>query len=118
MRYLSGISLPAHSRHPRNAPLAPLQRYLEGIPGHCPHELFLKETPRASRTKSAFPAHVLRLTVRRDNLSVESLHFALQVVENHKHHPTVQEFLLVNDTATVAVEVPIALTAADLAHYV
>jgi len=103
---------------PRNAPLTPLRQYLEGIPEHCPHALFLKDTPRASQTASAFPTHALRITARRDNLAVESARFALQAVaRNTQRHPTVQEFLLVNDTATVAVEVPIVLTAADLAHY-
>jgi transposase-like protein len=101
-----------------NAKLAPLQSYLDSLPTACPHALFLKETSRASQAKSVFPVHNVRITERHDNIAVESARFALQAVAKNKlRHETVQEFLLVNDSATVAVEVPIILTAEDVHHY-
>jgi len=102
----------------KNDPLAPLRTYLDSIPQACPHDLFLKETPRASQAKNAFPVHNLRITERHDNAAVESARFALQAVAKNKlRHENVQEFMLVNDSATVAVEVPIVLTYEDVHHY-
>ena len=92
--------------------------YLDSIPEACPHELFLKETPRASQAKNVFPVHDVRITERHDNIAVESARFALQsVAKNKLRHERVQEFMLVNDSATVAVEVPIVLTHDDVHHY-
>lgn len=102
----------------KNEPLAPLRTYLDSIPESCPHDLFLKETPRASQAKNAFPVHNLRITERKDNAAVESARFSLQAVAKNKlRHEHVQEFMLVNDSATVAVEVPIVLTHEDVVHY-
>ena len=104
--------------HTNNAALSPLRSYLDSIPESCPHELFLKETPRASQVKNVFPVHDIRITERHDNAAVESARFALQsVAKNKLRHEMVQEFMLVNDSATVAVEVPIILTYADVEHY-
>jgi len=101
-----------------NQKLDPLRDYLDSIPEACPHELFLKETPRASQAKHAFSVGDVRITERHDNIAVESARFALQsVAKNKLRHEAVQEFMLVNDSATVAVEVPIVLTADDLHHY-
>ncbi len=104
--------------HRGNEPLAPLRTYLDSIPQACPHELFLKETPRASQAKGVFRVGDIRVTKRNDNAAVESARFALQAVTKNKlRHETLQEFMLVNDSATVAVEVPIVLTHADVDHY-
>jgi transposase-like protein len=101
-----------------NAKLAPLRDYLDSIPEACPHALFLKETPRASQAKNVFPVHNIRITERHDNTAIESAQLALQsVAKNKLRHETLQEFMLVNDSATVAVEVPIVLTYDDLHHY-
>jgi len=104
--------------HSSNAPLAPLRTYLDSIPDACPHALFLKETPRASQAKHLFRVGDIRITERHDNTAVESARFALQSVTRNKlRHETLQEFMLVNDSATVAVEVPIVLTYEDVHHY-
>jgi hypothetical protein len=103
---------------PANQKLDPLRGYLDSIPNACPHELFLKETPRASQTKNVFPVHDVRITERHDNIAIESARFALQsVAKNKLRHETLQEFMLVNDSATVAVEVPIVLSHDDIHHY-
>ncbi len=36
---------------------------------------------------------------------------------NKKRHETLQKFMLVNDSATVAVEIPVYLTGEDIAYY-
>ena len=103
---------------PANQKLDPRRGYLDSIPNACPHELFLKETPRASQAKNSFPVHDVRITERHDNVAVESARFALQsVAKNKLRHETLQEFMLVNDSATVAVEVPIILSHDDIHHY-
>ncbi len=57
------------------------------------------------------------ITPRR-NAAVSTAHFALQAVANNKlRHETLQNFMLSNDSVTVAVEVPVYLTPADLAAY-
>jgi transposase-like protein len=104
--------------HRGNEPLAPLRSYLDSIPEGCPHELFLKETPRASQAKHLFRVGDIRITERHNNTAIESARFALQCVAKNKlRHETLQEFMLVNDSATVAVEVPIVLTHEDVHHY-
>jgi hypothetical protein len=104
--------------HHGNEPLAPLRTYLDSIPQACPHVLFLKETPRASQAKGVFRVGDIRITERHDNAAIESARFVLQTVTKNKlRHETLQEFMLVNDSATVAVEVPIVLTHADVDHY-
>lgn len=104
--------------HRGNEPLDPLRTYLDSIPKACPHALFLKETPRASQAKGIFHIGDVRVTERHDNAAIESARFALQAVTKNKlRHETLQEFMLVNDSATVAVEVPIVLTYEDVHHY-
>ncbi len=104
--------------HRKNEPLSRLRTYLDALPDACPHEVFLKETPRASQAKNVFPVHDIRITERHDNAAVESARFALQsVAKNKLRHEMVQDFMLVNDSATVAVEVPIVLSYDDVHHY-
>jgi len=103
---------------PANAKLEGLRSYLDSIPAACPHELSLKETPRASQAKNVFPVHDIRITERHDNTAVESARLALQwVAKNKLRHETLQQFMLVNDSTTVAVEVPLVLTYDDLHYY-
>jgi hypothetical protein len=102
----------------RNEKLAPIQTYLDSIPESCPHDLFLKETPRASQAKNAFRIGNVRITERHDNAAVESARLALQsVAKNKLRHEVLQEFMLVNDSATIAVEVSIVLSYDDVRHY-
>ena len=104
---------------PKNAPLSPLQAYLEDVPRNkCPHELFRKQNRRASQNKQKFNLDEVEITPVHENVAVQSARFALQSVTRNKlRHETLQEFMLINDSATVAVELPIVLTAEDLAYY-
>jgi hypothetical protein len=54
------------------------------------------------------------LVTPRENAAVKNARFVLQAVANNKlRHETLQDFMLVNDSVTVAVEVPIVLKAED-----
>ena len=53
-----------------------------------------------------------------ENAAVKNARFVLQAVDNNKlRHETLQDFMLVNDSVTVAVEVPIVLEAQDCAAF-
>lgn len=52
------------------------------------------------------------------NLAVQNTNFVLQAVTNNKlRHQILQEFMLVNDSVTIACEVPVLLDKDDLLHY-
>ena len=54
----------------------------------------------------------------RDNAAVKNARVVLQAVANNKlRHEILQEFMLVNDSVTVAVEVPVTLTEKDVRHF-
>jgi transposase-like protein len=94
-------------------PFRPLQTFLEHIPRQCPHALFREERPRASTYKGGFNLDGAMVTPR-VNAAVRNARFVLQAVAtNTLRHATLQDFMLVNDSVTVAVEVPIVLTAED-----
>lgn len=94
-----------------------LLRFLEGVPTETPHDLFRAQATRASQTKERFSLAEVAITERR-NAAVEMAHFVIPTVaRNVERHPRLQEFMLLNDSVTVAIEVPIYLTAADLAHF-
>lgn len=96
--------------------LQPLAQFLETVPRECPHELFRRDGPRASRQAQRFDLDGVVITPR-DNAAVNGARFALQAVASNKlRHEVLQDFMLTNDSATVAVEVPIILDADDLAH--
>jgi len=104
--------------YPENNGLSPLRTYLDSIPKSCPPDVFGVENPRASQATNVFPISNVRITARADNTAVESARFALQaVIRNKLRHEVLQEFMLVNDSATIAVEVPIVLTHNDITHY-
>lgn len=96
---------------------SPLEDFLENIPQTCPHSLFRQDHTRASAHKGRFDLDGVKI-VRQQNLAVSSARFVLQAVAVNKHrHETLQDFMLTNDAATIAIEVPITLNAEDLAHF-
>lgn len=100
------------------AAFAPLRDYLEAVPSSCPHELFRAQNGRASARKGGFDLDGVPIIPRHDNAAVRTARLVLQAVANNKRrHEALQDFMLANDSATVAVEVPVILTADDLAHF-
>jgi len=54
----------------------------------------------------------------RQNAAVKNARFVLQAVAHNKlRHETLQDFMLANDSVTIAVEVPVILTAKDFAAF-
>lgn len=95
----------------------PLQEFLELVIAECPHQAFKESKKRASEYRGVFNLDKVRIT-RKDNAAVKNTRLILQsVADNKLRHEKVQEFMLINDSVTVAVEVPVLLDADDISHY-
>jgi transposase-like protein len=95
----------------------PLQNFLAGVPRECPHQLFREQQGRASTHKSLFNLDQVVIAPK-NNAAVKCARFVLQAVATNKlRHERLQEFMLANDSVTVAVEVPITLTEEDVTHF-
>jgi len=95
----------------------PLREFLELVIAECPHQLFQNSGSRSSEFKSIFDLNELKI-VSKQNTAVSIANYVLQAVSNNKlRHEVLQEFMLVNDSTTVAVEVPVILSEEDLRHY-
>ena len=101
-------------RHKSLERFRPLDAFLERVPDECPHRLFRENDKRSSSHKNTFILDEVKI-VWRDNAAIRMARFALQATPNNKlRHETLQEFMLLNDAATVAVEIPITLSGCDL----
>jgi transposase-like protein len=102
------LALPAH-RH-----LAPLTTYLRAVDTTFPHHLFQATEHRSSK----FPATLNPPITRKENHATRLAALVLPTSPNNKkRHETLQHFMLVNDSVTVAVEIPVYLTREDLAYF-
>jgi transposase-like protein len=97
---------------------APAANFLEAIPLICPHKLFRTEDDggRASQAHPAF-ADVGRIIVnRKENAATRAAALVIPTVGNNlRRHERLQQFMLANDSTTLAVEVPIWLEEQDIA---
>jgi hypothetical protein len=89
-------------RNPQHRRFEALATFLENIPSTCPHELFRREDDPKARASQARPAFA-------DPTATASL-IIPAVGANKLRHETLQNFILANDSCTVAVEIPIWLT--------
>lgn len=90
----------------------PLQEYLRSVlRTDFPHHLFTGgENDRSSNYPTLLSANV----IRKENYATKLAALALQSARsNKKRHDAVERFMLLNDSATIAVEVPIFLTPED-----
>jgi len=95
----------------------PLQQFLEIVDTDCPHQIFRDSSLRASEYKSVFSLDQVKITPR-PNFACKTARFVLQTVVNNKlRHETLQKFMLLNDSVTVATEVPILLDYKDVTHF-
>jgi transposase-like protein len=95
---------------------AGVANFLEAVPLICPHDLFRgEERGRASQAHPAF-ADVSRIIInRKENIATRIAGLIIPAVGNNKlRHETLQKFMLINDSVTVAVEIPIWLTETDI----
>jgi len=103
---------------PSYTPFDPLKNYLEQVPRDCPHKLFRESASRCSRKRNIFDLEGVRIYSVKQNAAINSARFALQAVGNNRmRHEKLQEFMLVNDSVTIAVEVPILITFQDLEYF-
>jgi hypothetical protein len=93
----------------------PLAGFLAEMADACPQPLFM--TPaRASQGKMAFDLDAVQIKAKH-NHACRMAGLVLQTVtRNTRRHDELQRFMLATDSVTVAVEVPVFLSPADLAH--
>lgn len=108
---------------------APIKAYLEKVVSeNFPHHIF-EPAPCSNNGKSGGKDYEQRasqlkfpyLEITRHsktNLANRLAGFALNLAKtNRERHEKIQEFMLVNDSVTVAVEVPVYLTRKDIAYF-
>jgi len=99
---------------PEHKQLSAVRGYLGTVGVHFPHHLFQETQHRSSK----FPAELNPPVIRKDNHATRLAALALPTAPtNKKRHETLQRFMLINDSVTAAVEVPIYLTREDIAYY-
>ena len=93
-----------------------LKDYLRNVAEICPHELFLKDNMRSSQVKINYGSQKNKIEIeRKNNYACKLAGLALKMARTNKQrHEIVQDFMLVNDTSTLAVEVPIWLNAREI----
>jgi transposase-like protein len=93
-----------------------LADFLEDVPGNCPHHLFREESgARGSQLADHFLALDRMIVTERQNTATETAALIIPSVgSNYDRHPKLQSFMLANDSATVAIEVPIWLNESDI----
>jgi hypothetical protein len=97
-------------QHKRFGPLAD---FLEQVLKICPHELF-RESSRASQIPNFVSRNHL-IVVEKENFATRTAALIIPSVGNNRlRHESLQHFMLANDSVTVAVEIPIWLTSADI----
>jgi transposase-like protein len=93
--------------------------FLESVPTICPRDLFRREDDPKASASQAKPefADVSRIIVNsKRNAATDTAALIIPSVGNNKlRHETLQRFMLVNDSVTVAIEVPIWLMESDIA---
>ncbi len=95
----------------------PLKEFLELVSAECPHQIFQKTTKRASEYKDKFNLDQVKI-IPKTNTATRIANFIIQAVSKNKlRHETLQDFMLFNDSTTVAIEVPILLNSEDIRHY-
>src|SRR6266404_9943915 len=101
-------------QNPYQHHLARARDYLEGIGEDFPHGMFRATEHRSSK----FPTTVAIPITRKENYATRLAALVLPSASaNKKRHETLQRFMLVNDSATIAVEIPVYLTNEDIAYY-
>ena len=83
--------------------------FLERVPVDCPHELF-HDSERASQTPLAKIKTSRLIVVEKENFATRMAGLIIPTVGNNRlRHEALQNFMLANDSVTLAIEVPIWL---------
>ncbi|MDP2908245.1 MAG: PD-(D/E)XK nuclease family protein [Nanoarchaeota archaeon] len=103
----------------------PVKEYLEKVPTEdFPHHIFgpkesCPEDQKTENRASQLKMNLLpTIKLSKNNMANKLAGLALCLAKNNKErHEKVQEFMLVNDSVTVAVEVPVYLTHDDIEYF-
>lgn len=94
-----------------------LMNFLDAVSTETPHQFFNEQGERMSEIKSKFSTAEMIVTGK-ENFATRLTAFVLQSVpDNKQRHEEVQRFLIANDSVTVATEVPVYITLADVEHF-
>lgn len=95
----------------------PLREFLELIIAECPHQIFKSSGKRASEFKNIFNLSQVKINSK-NNSAVKITNFVMQTISNNKlRHEVLEDFMISNDSVTVASEVPVLVDSDDLRHY-
>jgi hypothetical protein len=90
-----------------HARFAAVADFLERVPADCPHELF-EGSERASKSPLAALDTKRLIVTSKENFATRMAALVIPTVGNNRlRHEALQRFMLVNDSTTIAVEVPI-----------
>jgi len=93
-----------------------LASYLNSIEKHCPHNYF-QTGFRSSQALAKFDLHNVAIA-QKQNHATRMAQLVIQAVgHNRLRHEALQQFMLANDSVTVAMEVPIYLQPQDIKHF-
>jgi transposase-like protein len=101
----------------------PIKEYLDKIPTKkFPHHIFKPNpnTPHTHQRASQSQFKTLNIQPRnKQNLANKLCQLALNLATSNKQrHETIQDFMLINDSTTIATEIPIYLTNDDLTYFI
>ncbi|NCS71520.1 MAG: PD-(D/E)XK nuclease family protein, partial [Candidatus Aenigmarchaeota archaeon] len=95
----------------------PLRDFLELVSSECPHQIFREKMERASEKKEMFNLDQVKIIPKKSSASTIA-NLVIQSISNNKmRHEVLEEFMLFNDSVTVAIEVPVILDSEDINHY-
>jgi len=105
---------------PEHRKFSRLKDYLLRVPTEAfPHHIFSRPNGTPEQRASKLRADMLEVTkLERHNLANRLAELGLMLAKtNRERHPRVEEFMLVNDSCTVACEVPVYLTSGDIGYF-
>ncbi len=97
-----------------------LKSYLESVSGKgFPHHVFRVSDAELEQRASRIKGELLKAKkLEKENLANKLAELALSACfNNYKRHSFVQDFIVANDSVSVAAEVPVYLTGDDIAYY-
>lgn len=104
-----------------NPKFSAIKNYIDGInQKNFPHHIFTfnKEQNNEQRASQLKFNHLNIKIINKTNQSNELAKLALNLAKSNKdRHQTIQDFMLINDSTTIATEIPIYLTNWDAGYY-
>ena len=88
-----------------------IRMYIKEMFNRCPNDIFKKEGPRCSSLR----IDIKPRKVMRSNNAPKLARYALTLSKSNKdRHTRTQDFMLINDSATIAIEIPVFLHPQEL----